>query len=473
MKTFAESRTRKHSLLVVGLFLLAPAMANGATYYVGTTANQSDGGDCTNPANTDCSLNDAINAATLEGDIVQIDATGSYASTSATITGHNITIKSTAGTGVKLVSDGSSKPVLTFTSSSVTASTIIEGVTIDNAGAGAAETRGVHITDATPTFKDCIIEGNESRWGAGKGAGIYILGTGGATVDNTIIRNNHTLVSGETGGGIYHGGTGTLTIQNGSSIESNSSYKGGGGIYLNLSSVTSISDSTIKSNLTSGSVNGGAGIYMAGGTLTINRTFIIGNEASGTNDTSDGGGINIITGTATITNTVIAGNVAGTAFGSEGGGIKNLGTLNLYFSTIADNFSQSNGGGLFAGGTENIYNSIIWGNGADHATIGHEDVSGTLDTDNNNLTADATFTTRSAAAAATPTTNGVYTLQATSVAIDAGNATNAPSDDIVKNTRPVDTAGKGDGVDDYDQGAYEYGTAPVANPLKGAIMIVN
>ena len=68
------------------------------------------------------------------------------------------------------------------------------------------------------------------------------------------------------------------------------------------------------------------------------------------------------------------------------------------------------------------------------------------------------FVTPAPATNGTPTTNGSYLLQSGSNCIDSGDATNKPAgdDDIVGNTRPTDIGGKGDGVDDYDKGAYEY-----------------
>jgi hypothetical protein len=190
--------------------------------------------------------------------------------------------------------------------------------------------------------------------------------------------------------------------------------------------------------------------------LTLSKSFILGNNLTGTGDFCTGGGIKISAGTATITNSVIAGNTTA-AFKGDGGGIYNAGTLNLYFSTIADNYSARDGDGLYAGGIENIYNSIIWGND------GGDNVSGTPE--NLWLTetlSDPSFVSRSAATSGSPTTDGVYDLQSDSICIDTGDAeifgdTNgAPAEDIAGNPRPTDIAGKGDGADDYDKGAYEY-----------------
>ena len=55
-------------------------------------------------------------------------------------------------------------------------------------------------------------------------------------------------------------------------------------------------------------------------------------------------------------------------------------------------------------------------------------------------------------------TGGDYHLQSNSNCIDSSDAASKPvgNDDIEGNVRPTDIAGKGDGTDDYDKGAYEY-----------------
>lgn len=45
------------------------------------------------------------------------------------------------------------------------------------------------------------------------------------------------------------------------------------------------------------------------------------------------------------------------------------GTLNLYNSTITDNYASRYGGGLRAAGTETVRNCIIWGNDSPWPTI--------------------------------------------------------------------------------------------------------
>ncbi|MCF6283337.1 MAG: hypothetical protein L3J28_14230 [Candidatus Polarisedimenticolaceae bacterium] len=445
----------------------------------------------------------AIDAATTGQTITVSD--GTY-NENINFSGKEITVQSENGAATTFI-----KGTTWYTNAAVvkfitgeTAATVLDGFTLDNT-TSASETRGITIVNATPTIKNCIIDSNEALYNSpGFGGGMHLSGTGGATITATTISNNTTGTSGEQGGGIYHAGSGLLSITGGS-VESNYAYKGGagivgtsgsislsgtavklntsgtggttgaGGIYYTGSGTLTITDSIIESNsspkyggggiyISSGTANitgttiksntssgdwGGAGILMDGtAVLNLSKSHILGNRSSGPNNNSDGGGIRIGVGTsATITNTVLAGNVVEGAWQADGGGIFNAGTLNLYFSTIADNYSYNQGGGLYAGGTENIYNSIIWGNSYAHGT-GSAEIYGT--TENlylTEVTSDPLFVSRSAAAASTPTINGSYDLQAGSNAIDTGDATNAPADDIAGITRPQGAA--------YDKGAYE------------------
>ncbi len=386
--------------------------------------------------------------------------------------------------------------------------TTIQDNTISNAGNGA----GVYINNSAPTFDTCTIRANTST--NRSGCGMYIEGAaGGAIITNTTIGGTVTgdgnkCSGGNKGGAIYYTGstTGTLEISD-SNIQFNEGFTDGGGIYLNaITNTTLISNTTILDNytqissqgsgggihaanaplsITGGSISsntsgadraggglyisgssaiitgttinsnstgsvGGGGIYFGGTTLNLSKINIRGNSSK-----SDGGGINIVSGIATISNSIITGNRHTLAY-RDGGGISNRGTLNLYFSTIADNYSAGDGGGLYAAGTENIYNSIIWGN---VAAGSNPEINGVTETLYLTETgSDTSFDSRSTASSSTATIDGSYLLQSSSNCIDTGDATNKPTgdDDIEGNTRPQDIVGKGDGVDDYDKGAYEY-----------------
>ncbi|MDH3326500.1 MAG: CSLREA domain-containing protein, partial [Gammaproteobacteria bacterium] len=456
----------------------------------------------------------AINAS-VSGDTIHVSA-GTY-NENIDFVGKNVTVKSVSGAVSTLIRGTlgyNNNPVVKFISGE-TASAVLDGFTIDNNTANASQTRGITIVSSSPTIQNCIIDGNQAYFATpGFGAGMHISGTGGATLINTAITNNSTGGSGETGGGIYNTGTGTLSITGGS-VSFNTANKGGGGIFQSAGTLT-INGTTIASNTSGGGGIGGGGInysssgaltitnatiesnsvplggdgggglwlesatatitgttfrsnstagFLGGGgimvrgtapSLTLSKSHVLGSISNNSNNSADGGGIKIATGTATITNTVIAGNVNTVAAQADGGGIYvgPTATLNLYFSTVADNYTVRNGGGVNGDGVENIYNSIIYGN---LNSGGVSETFGTIDVLYLSSTTNPAFVTNSPATGGIPTTNGNYNIQASSNAKDTGDGTNAPADDIVGTARPVNII--------YDKGAYEFilgaNTAPI------------
>lgn len=324
--------------------------------------------------------------------------------------------------------------------------------TVDRIGYGAA----IYITGSTATtplsISDTVIDSNLATSGGGA---IYMNAlTNTSTFNNVTISNNST--SNGHGGGIY-ASTASLTITN-STFDNNDTpnTKNGGGLYL--ATATATITSTTFTNSYSG-YGGGISIGGTSPTLNLEKVKLQGNSAY-----NGGGGVHVGAGTATINNSLITGNNVDTDY-RYGGGIANSGTLNLYNSTIAGNYVRRDGGGIQAGGTETIRNCIIYGNIADLGTIPsirstaetveYSDVEGSY-AGTGNIDTDPLFTNLQQAGQGAPSLTGDFSLQSTSTCIDTAGATNAPTDDIDGIARPNDIAGKGDGVDDYDMGAYEY-----------------
>jgi lysophospholipase L1-like esterase len=152
----------------------------------------------------------------------------------------------------------------------------------------------------------------------------HVAATGNLTLEEVLIENGH----GDNGGGILNRGTVTLD------------------------------DSQVIGN----EANNGGGIYNNKGTVTLTNSHILGNEAI-----IDGGGIFNDGGTVNLANnSIISNNNADVS----GGGIKNDngGMVDLTDSTIRENTAGNDGGGIdnYRQGTVRLTNSLVSGNSAGH-----------------------------------------------------------------------------------------------------------
>jgi hypothetical protein len=158
------------------------------------------------------------------------------------------------------------------------------------------------------------------------GAGGAIENAGTLTVSGSTITGN----SANDGGGITNWGT--LTVIN-TTISGNTSITQAGGGIQNSSGSLTVTNSTISGNTAATQAGG----IQNNGILVVTNSTISGNTAL----TRSGGGIyNFTSGTLTLSGTTIAGNSA-----NDGGGIRNLGALNISNTIIANSTS----GGDFSG----------------------------------------------------------------------------------------------------------------------------
>ncbi len=333
-----------------------------------------------------------------------------------------------------------------------TSSLVIENNSTFNNNGQSSTGGALYLTGSTAavplSVSDTVFDNNDAADGGGA---IYMNAlTNSSSFINVTITNNANNANGY-GGGIY--AINSPFTMDDSTVSSNtvSVNRAGGGIYLQGTTAT-VTNTTFRSN--SGGAGGAIGINNTS-VLNLIRATVLGNSSTAT---GGGGGIQNAGGTATIINSLIAGNTASSGITNGGGGIFNSGTLKLYYSTIADNHAGRYGSGLQANGTETVRNSIIWGNAG-----GSGETNGTVETLYLTETAvDPKFVLRDTAGSGSPTTGGNYRLQADSNCIDTGDATVDAPDvtplvDLDNNSRPYDMpAPAGDGVDDYDKGAYEY-----------------
>ena len=256
---------------------------------------------------------------------------------------------------------------------------ITEGVTITSANsvavgrnsAAAYRVFTVATTDLV-TFSGLIIDFGIADNGGG---GIAVVTNGRVNVTNCIIsRNTYTSLTTAAGGGIQNGtrnspnsvmnitnctfyaniaplggaisNYGTINITNSAFIINQATLVGGG--LLNFDGGTAkLINCTFSQNVSNG-VGGG---LENDGILTLDYCTLTGNTAipsqgQGNNSNFGGGIVNGSSGTLTITNSTLSSNVAGCSHdcpantSASGGGIYNVGTVNMTNSTLNNNSAR-------------------------------------------------------------------------------------------------------------------------------------
>ena len=201
---------------------------------------------------------------------------------------------------------------------------------------------------------------------------------------STIAMNT----AGHDGGGIVNQSTlivNTSTLS-GNTVSSSTGRSYGGGLFNAAGGNATLNDSMITGNTATVTTTVGVGLYSQGGgicnggyyaaapaqspTLTLNRSTISGNHATGGTFRSAGGIYNDNFGALTATSCTISGNDATGAngfFGSTGGGVDNRNTATLINSTIANNTisgagADSGGAGISTADNLTLTNCTITGN---------------------------------------------------------------------------------------------------------------
>jgi hypothetical protein len=282
--------------------------------------------------------------------------------------------------------------------------------------------------------------------GAGASSTIVQAAASAGIADHRVFRDNGATVtlSGmtirygvEASGGGINNASGTLTLNN-----------------------VTVSDNQVKDTSSNG-LNGG-GISINGGTTTINNSTFSNNSVT-TSDTltSRGNGGAIFfgsSGSLTLNNVTLSGNSAKRA----GGGLyMNGSTVNVNYSTIANNTSDSDtdtvgdGGGIARnGGTLNLKSSIVAGNKKASST--DNDCTGTITSQGYNLTGSSTGCSLSGTGDVTVAPSSVFTSVLGSLTNNGGQTSthllyggNAAQDVISSGTN-----GCGASPFDYDQRGY-------------------
>lgn len=170
--------------------------------------------------------------------------------------------------------------------------------------------------------------------------------TGGAIKTSSTLTLSESVISGNSAtansGAIYTDGTALVLDR--TVVTANTTDGQAGGIYIQSGTLT-MDDSTVSSN--TAAVEAG-GLMLSDGVSAIIRTSVL-RDNSGAN----GGAIQTRCGTTTVVNSYLVGNSASQQGGAVYGsctsiGLVGTGTVELLFSTIADNTAVFSGPGLQA-----------------------------------------------------------------------------------------------------------------------------
>ncbi len=346
---------------------------------ISSNSASDDGGGIQQYADENAVATMTINNSTISGNSAEESGGGIYQYAfvgTAVMTINNSSIEgNTAGDyggGISQYADNEGSATLTITGST------ISGNSAADEGGGGIDQRAYDDASATLIVTDSTISGNMAAERDADGGGIRSRATSGdnstvsVTITGSTISDN---TAGDYGGGIFQSadeGFATLVVNN-STISGNTAIDGGGGIYhyADFGSATLVlTGSTISGNYTY-EEGGGIAQYADSGSasLTINNSTISGNTAG-----DDGGGIHQDNGGGSLTlevnNSTVTGNRADAD--GDGGGFEF-------------------GGGIYTtGDSDTLNNSIVAGNfvGISPGTTA-DDISGTIETANNNLIGDA------------------------------------------------------------------------------------
>ena len=219
----------------------------------------------------------------------------------------------------------------------------------DNSNVDLSNGGAIEIQLGQTTLNHVIVTGNQSYDGGG-----ISNSTGTLTLNDSVVRGNTAAFS---GGGIYNSGLGACD-QCGGNL--------GGGIVI-------VKNSIISSNVVEGEDNNDGGIYNDAGTVTLDHSQLVSNQAAeGGGIYNDSGKLNI------IDQSVVSGNVATEVsdIPHGGGGINSLGVGGDALVTLRDSFIIGNqapksvAGGIYVQGPESnstvlkITNSVLADNSA-------------------------------------------------------------------------------------------------------------
>jgi hypothetical protein len=249
------------ALLCTGWSAVFSSSAGATTYnniyYVNSANDHAStyATDCTLPSNTDCGIDDAVNAynndsvASNSDQILFSASIDTFYSVGKSIANSSGTTLSILGSGAASTSVSGNNQYVVFQIDNAGAISIT-GVTIKN-GVNGDEAGGVNVdSDTIVTINSSTITNNSGQYGGGVNA----AGFGKPlTINSSIISNN----TAQYGAGVLNNQSSGVLIINSSTITNNTSRGYGGGV--NNWGKTTIQSSIITGNIAPSSGGGGIG----------------------------------------------------------------------------------------------------------------------------------------------------------------------------------------------------------------------
>lgn len=205
--------------------------------------------------------------ASVDGDLVLV-APGNYHE-AIRFNGKSVVVRSTGGAGVTKIArpDAAPRgPTVNFDSAE-TRLAVLDGFTVSNGNGvftdifgcncdGYQLGGGIHIANASPTVRNCVITQNGCFTYFSRGGGIYVAG-GSALVEACVVRDNYANGAYGSGGGIHVAGGAPTFVDCVIADNSVSSYHAGdcGGIAVAGGSPT-FSNCRVTGNSSNGSIGG-------------------------------------------------------------------------------------------------------------------------------------------------------------------------------------------------------------------------
>ncbi|CAN5157061.1 hypothetical protein BH20ACT5_BH20ACT5_00830 [soil metagenome] len=219
-----------------------------------------------------------------------------------------------------------------------------------NVVAGTGASGGGVFNDAGDLIVIASVIADNSATRAGGG---IEANAGTTAIDNTQLTNNDTGPEPGNGGGFHLTGEGRVSVTN-SAVSGNTASAEGGGLWNSATGTMFVADSTISGNTASGAAaeQGGGGLYTDGGRTVVDGTDLVDNVADGAS--GSGGAILNNLGTVEVFDSTITGNTAVRA----GGGVEaNVGSTRLMRTDLSANATgpnPGNGGGLHLTGAGSV-----------------------------------------------------------------------------------------------------------------------